>query len=175
MGQTIETLSSRKLAGKGIFPTRFCIEICEKVHVHHKNLRFVHTLHDFVKIAEGFRDGLDRWKRRGCPGTNANTHIELTRKEIIFEGAADTVQINLNKNLYKENEGKIFAEGANITDGSYIHVKFRDARVEMTVDEFKEFSDAIIEAKARLEGGSVVSSLPTRGLHGEVIEGAERA
>lgn len=150
MGQTIEKLSSHKLDKNSIFDKRFVIEICEKVHVHYRNLRIVQSLDDFINMAEGFSSALERWKKRGCPGTGSR-HIELCRKQVAVTDFSDTVEINLNENLYKKNIGGIFAEGSEFSEEeSYIHVKIRDVRIEMGLGEFKEIANAFKEAQEKL-------------------------
>lgn len=155
MGQTITKLSFGELTGSPIFKTRFCVEICEKVHTHYRNVRFVNSLHDWVNMAEGFKDALDRWKRRGCPGTGQGVHIELCRKSIINEVENKTIAVNLNKNLYVDNEGRIFAEGADFKDDTYIHLKIGDIRIELSKEQFTEVANAIGEAKKRLEDSNI--------------------
>lgn len=151
MGRTIECLSKKKLPGKCIFNNRFVIEICEKVHTHYRNLRIVQPLDDFINTAEAFVSALDRWKKRGCPGTGVNQHIELCRKQVAVTDFSDTVEINLNENLYKKNEGGIFAEGAEFKEEEkYIHVKIRDLRLEMSIAEFSVVAETFKEAQERL-------------------------
>lgn len=159
MGQTLTQLSQNKLTGKPIFPNRFVIEICEKVHTHYRNLRLVNTLHDWVNMAEGFSDALVRWKKRGCPGTSKTQHIELCRKKIHSESDTDSVLVNLNKNLYPKHEGMIFSEGAEFTEDRYIHLKIGDLRIELSLQQFNEVADAIIEAKKRLEDSSIIADV----------------
>ena len=159
MGQTLIKLSSKSGLGKPIFPHRFVVEICEKVHTHYRNLRLVNTLHDWVNMAEGFRDSLDRWKKRGCPGTREGTHIELCRKNILSESDTDSILINLNKNLYEVNKGSIFAEGVELEGDRYIHLKIGDLRVELTIHQFKLLADAITEAKEGLKNSNISSLL----------------
>ena len=155
MGQTLTPLSESKLTGKPIFPNRFVIEICEKVHTHYRNLRLVNTIHDWVNMAEGFRDALDRWKKRGCPGTSSKRHIELCRKVIRSESDTDSILVNLNKNLYPQHEGMIFAEGADFSEDRYIHLKIGDLRVELSLTQFNEVADAIKQAQERLKSSGV--------------------
>lgn len=151
MGQTIENLSTRNLETKAIFNNRFVIEICERVHVHYRNLRITQTLDDFIEMANGFNSALERWKKRGCPGTGNGVHIELTRKKVAVVDEHKDIQINLNKNLYKENEGSIFSEGADFHDEQYIHFKIRDIRIELSIKEFRELTAAMVEAYAELK------------------------
>ena len=112
------------------------------------------NLDDFINTAEGFRDALDRWKKRGCPGTG-NRHIELCRKNVAIADDSDTIQINLNKNLYNEHSGEIFSKGADFTEQQYIHLKIRDYRIELSLEDFKELSHAVKEATNRLENSSI--------------------
>src|SRR5260221_545831 len=99
MGQTIENLAKREIGRKSIFNNRFVVEICEKVHFHYRNIRIVQSLDDFINMAEGISSSLERWKKRGCPGTG-NRHIELCRKQVAVADFSDTIEVNLNENLY---------------------------------------------------------------------------
>lgn len=151
MGRTLECLSKRDIGKKSIFDSRFVLELCEKAHIHYRNIRIVQSLDDFISTAEAFGSALDRWKKRGCPGTGINQHIELCRKKVAIHDDSDTVQINLNENLYKKNEGGIFAEGAEFfEDDKYIHIKLRDLRLEMSIAEFNEVTEAFKEAQEKL-------------------------
>ena len=150
MGITVEKLAERNIGKKSIFNNRFVIEICEKVHTHYRNIRVVQSLDDFINMAEGFSQSLERWKKRGCPGTGSR-HIELCRKQVAIADESDTVQVNLNENLYKKNEGGIFAEGSEfLEEDKYVHVKIRDIRLEMSVTEFNLVAECFQEAKERL-------------------------
>lgn len=152
MGLTIDKLSSRKVEAKAIFDKRFVVEICEKVHIHYRNLRLLLSLQDFLEIARGIKDSLSRWESQGRPEPQEGIHIELCRKQVAqYPLANDSIAINLNKNLYLENEGKIFAEGAELEEPRYIHLKVRDVRLELTLAEFSELSSAVIEAKEKLD------------------------
>lgn len=149
MGVTIEPLAKRKLPGKAIFNNRMVVEICEKVHFHYRNFRIVQSLDDFINMAEGVAASLERWKKRGCPGTGSR-HIELCRKSVAVNDFSDSIEINLNDNLYKKNEGGIFAEGADFQDETYLHVKIRDVRIEVSIAEFNEIVEAFKEAQEKL-------------------------
>ena len=150
MGVTIENLSKKELKDKAIFNNRFVIEICERVHVHYRNLRITQTLDDFIEMSNGFNTALERWKKRGCPGTGQNVHIELSRRNVAVVDEHKDISINLNHNLYKQHEGEIFSEGADFKDDKYIHLKIRDMRIEMSIDEFKQLTEQCIEAYEKL-------------------------
>lgn len=157
MGQTLKNLASGKLSGRPIFPNRFVVEICEKVHTHYKNVRMVNTMGDWLNMAEGFKDSIERWKKRGCPSPNSKRHIELCRKKVTSEAENDEILVNLNKNLYPDHEGLIFSEGAEFTQAQYVHFKIGDVRIELSVTQFLEVADVVAEAKTQLENSDFSS------------------
>lgn len=155
MGVTVQNLATRKIGKKSIFDSRLVIELCESTHIHFRNLRIVQSLDDFISTAEAFVSALDRWKKRGCPGTGVGQHIELCRRKVAIADESDTVQVNLNENLYKKNEGGIFAEGAEFfEEDRYVHVKIRNLRLEFSIVEFNLIADAFNEAKERLKNAT---------------------
>lgn len=152
MGQTIRNLSTKEISDKAIFNNRMVVEIAEKVHVHYRNLRILLSEQDWISFAQGVRDGFDRWVKRGSPTPKEGQHIELCRKSVgINPQDKDSIRINLNRNLYTANEGRIFSEGADFKDPDYIHLKIRDLRIELSNDEFKALAQAVIEAKEKLD------------------------
>ncbi len=156
MGQTLHSLANAKVQPETVFNNRFVVEICEAVHVHYRNLRILMSLPDWVEMARGFKDALLRWEQRGFPAPREGTHIELCRKQVAHHPVDDsTVKVNLNKNLYVQHEGRIFSDGAGISEKEYIHLKIRDLRVEMSIDEFRTFADQIVKAKENLEKAHV--------------------
>lgn len=151
MGQTIKNLSTRKLSDKTIFNSRFVNEVCETIHFHYRNLRITLSLPDWISLAQGCSDALSRWKKLGEKSPEKGTHIELCRKEVAKEPQDEaSVRINLNRNLYPQHEGRIFSEGAEFEDEKYIHLKIRDLRIELSMDDFNEIADCFQEAKEKL-------------------------
>ncbi len=149
MGRTKENLSTKELGKKAIFNNRFVVECVENFHIHYRNLRIALTQEDFVAVCKGCIQAFERWNRRGCPD-NPKAHIELCRKNVTgFDN--EGVRINLNHNLYNENKGRIFSEGAEFDEPEYIHLKIRDLRIELSKEEFKELTNAVKEASGRLE------------------------
>ena len=159
MGQTLKILSERELQDQPVFSNRFVTEICEKVHIHYRNLRLMMELSDWLRFCEGIKDSLERWNKRGNPEPNPKKHIELCRKQIAAKNISNKILINLNKNLYPQNEGRIFSEGANFTEDEYIHLKIRDIRLELSKNDFKELIYAVKEAEKALESSGSGSLL----------------
>lgn len=148
MGQTVKKLASATLNKKPIFPNRFVVESCEDFHFHYRNLRIRISYADWPAFAKGFADSYYRWEKQGRP---FGKHTELCRKIVATNPCDDGIQINLNKNLYKPNEGEIFAEGAEFFDEEeYVHLKVRDLRLELRKDEFLTLAKCVKEAEAEL-------------------------
>lgn len=147
MGQTIKNLAKAELSSKAIFNNRMVVEACEDFHFHYRNLRIRISYADWPQFAKGFADSYYRWEKQGKP---FGKHNELCRKFVATHPCDDGIQINLNKNLYKPNEGRIFSEGTDLADKEYIHFKVRDMRLELTLDEFKALAKCVKEAEEAL-------------------------
>ena len=146
MGHTILNLADKKFPEQAIFNNRLVVEIAETVHFHYRNLRIALSEKDWREFGKGMADAWKRWNERGCPPTGSG-HIELCRKDVATMPVdKDFCKVNLNKNLYALNEGRIFADGAELDDEQYVHLKIRDIRLELTKAEFKILAEAIKEA-----------------------------
>jgi hypothetical protein len=150
MGHTIKNLAKKELTTKAVFDRRFVIELAEKVHVHYRNLRLNLSMQDFLEICRGCIQAYERWNKRGQPLPEKGVHIELCRKIVATDAHNDGIQVNLNHNLYNENEGKVYAEGADFKDENYIHLKIRDMRLEMSIEEFRELVEVVKNAERHL-------------------------
>ena len=149
MGKTVKNLSSKELPQQSIFNSRSVVEVCESIHWHYRNLRVNLSPLDFETLASGIADALRRWEKRGKP-MDGKTHIELCRKQIAQFPKHEGIKINLNENLYPKFEGRIFSEGSEFTEPEYIHLKIRDLRLEMPIEEFKTLAEAVKEADEKL-------------------------
>ena len=116
-------------------------------------------LSDWLRFCEGVKDSLERWNKRGNPEPNPKKHIELCRKQIAAKNISNKILINLNKNLYPQNEGRIFSEGANFTEDEYIHLKIRDIRLELSKNDFKKLIYEVKKAEKSLENSGYGSWL----------------
>lgn len=163
MGQTIQKLSERKLSKPAVFDTRFVVESCESFHFHYRNLRINLSFQDWMSLGRGFSDAFLRWIRKGSP---TGGHAELCRKIVATQAHDEGIKINLNKNLYAPNGGKIFSEGADLHGETYIHLKYRDLRLEMTMDEFMILAEAVKEAESKLRNEELVDAINEGALEG---------
>jgi hypothetical protein len=159
MGKILKTLSWSNLSAQSIFPQRFVIEFCEKIHIHYRNLRLLLSLDDWLEICQGFITSYERWKKLGNPIPDKTSHIELCRRKVGQNVQNEGIQINLNLNLYNQNKDKIYAEGANFEAEKYIHLKIRDIRLEMPISEFMELANNVAEAKRSIENSHITASV----------------
>lgn len=150
MGQTLRTLAKKDLKKNKVFDKRFVVELCELIHIHYRNLRIVLDLKDWKELARGCADSLRRWFNMDSPALGRK-HIELCRKAINEEQVKETMMINLNRNLYKKYADKVFADGNRLEEDNYIHFKYRNLRLELTVEEFKEMAELFADASSTLE------------------------
>lgn len=150
MGKTLLPLAKKDLECKAIFNNRFTVECVECFHIHYRNLRIALSTIDFIELTKGCVQAFERWNSRGCP-ENPKTHIELCRKSIARYPFDEGIKVNLNENLYNLNKDNIFSEGADFDEPKYIHLKIRDLRLEMSINEFKELANVIQKASNELE------------------------
>lgn len=146
MGRVIKELAKVEIDQKAIFDKRFVVEICEKVHVHYRNLRILLSLQDFISMAKGMSDSLKRLETLGTPEPDEKKHIELCRKSVASDPQGEGIKVSLNQNLYNLNKGKVFSDGAEFDEPIYAHLKIRDLRVELSLDEFHALAKAMREA-----------------------------
>ena len=159
MGHILKQLAKCEVGGKSIFDSRFVIEVCERIHFHYRSLRLILSLPDFLEISKGLVQARNRWLVLGQPEPKEGQHIELCRKKVATDVHNDGIQVNLNDNLYNRNKDKIYAEGAEFTDEKYVHLKIRDMRIELSLKDFKELANAIIEAERALKNSGLGSLL----------------
>jgi len=146
MGQVIKKLAERELESKAIFDKRFVVELCENVHIHYRNLRIITSLNDFLSLGKGMADAVKRYEALGCPQPSREKHTELCRKAVASEPQGDGIKVTLNRNLYPLHENRIFSEGAEFDEPIYVHLKIRDLRLELSLDEFHALQKAMAEA-----------------------------
>lgn len=156
MGQTIQQLAHRQLSKPAVFNNRFVVESCESFHFHYRNLRINLSFQDWMSLGKGFSDSFMRWIRKGSP---TEGHTELCRKIVATNPHDEGIKINLNRNLYSENGGKIFSEGAGLEGAEYIHFKYRDLRLEMTREEFMTLASAVREAQEKLSSEEIMAKV----------------
>ncbi len=146
MGKTLEILAKGKLTQNTIFNKRFVVESCETFHFHIRNLRYEFQYEDFLKILDAFDEIKKTYDKNGRP--RSHQHLELGRAELNPQNGSDELSIELCENLYKKYPtgwDSFFHD-----EETFVHLHWRDLRVEMSNAEFLEFGKQVSRAHQKL-------------------------
>jgi GT2 family glycosyltransferase/ADP-heptose:LPS heptosyltransferase/tetratricopeptide (TPR) repeat protein len=143
MGKIIRLLAASKLSQKTIFNSRFVVECCENFHLHWRNLRLELTPPNFSAVAQTVETGNRVWQAQGSPPSHP--HLELSRTVIQEPICQPTdLKIELCENLYKNHETS--KDSHFLDEDLFVHLHYRDLRVEMSNEEFHRFARTVTEA-----------------------------
>lgn len=146
MGKTLEVLAKSKVPKDTIFSERFVVECCETFHFHIRNIRFEFTHEDFLKLRQALRDVDKTYSQQGEP--KSLHHIELGRAELNPDNSPEELSIELCENIYRK-----YATGWDSCfhdEERFIHLHWRNLRIEMSNAEFLEFGKTVSQAYQKL-------------------------
>jgi hypothetical protein len=154
MGEIKKVLDKRELPDRELHNSRLFIDLSENVHIHHREIRLMFGVDEFFEFTDILRDSAKEVKRY------LKKHPEYKEQEI-FDGilVAGGVkrQTSPLQNSPKPNESKYFPnrlqielQEEKVIDS--IHVHYRDYRMVMNIDTFKEFAGGMKSALDNLEG-----------------------
>ncbi len=143
MGKVIRLLAASKLSQNTIFNSRFVVECCENFHLHWRNIRLELTPQNFSAIAQTVEAGTRFWQAQGSP--SSHPHLELSRAVIQNPICQPSeLKIELCENLYKIHETS--KDSHFLEEDAFVHLHYRDLRVEMSNEEFHRFARTVTEA-----------------------------
>ncbi len=147
MGKILKILASTKLPKNTIFSDRFVAECCETFHFHFRNLRFEVTRDDFLQLRQALREIEENYVRHGEP--KSHHHLELCRAVLNPQNSSQELSVELCENIYK----KYFTgwDSHFHNEDTFIHLHWRDMRIEMSNAEFIEFGKAVSQAYKKLQ------------------------
>tara|TARA_R100000049_G_C1894115_1_gene46193 strand:- start:110 stop:460 length:351 start_codon:yes stop_codon:yes gene_type:complete len=108
---------------------------------------------NFERIADAFIEAKKKkagWNLISQPGQ----HIEIGRAMLKPEDHKRTTDFEISKDL---NQYKLDIYGGNYDnaefteDEDYIHMHWREMRIEMSKDDFKQFADNVAKARENLK------------------------
>jgi len=152
MGITKEKLAEDKLNPFVIFPNRVVLECDETNHIHYRNIRIEVGDENFNRIADAFEEAKKKkaeWKLSTQPGQ----HIEIGRAMLNPEDHNKSTILEISRDL---NQYKLDIYGGNYDnaefteDEDYIHIHWREMRIEMSKDDFKQFAYNVAKAREKL-------------------------
>lgn len=136
MGDIKQILVSEELEPRVLFPKRICVDLCENLHLHNRNIR-----HEF---------SLEEWALYSAAMQNLYKASEYSiDKHKYIEGTHDFfVQSNYNT-PYPTNNSAYFPNRFSIEEcrDDTFHVHYRDLRIELTRNEFEQITNAFAKAK----------------------------
>ena len=146
MGRILQHLAETNIDTKTIFDRRMVLECCETFHLHWRNLRLEFNHENFLKFIETVISAFKNWQANGLPRQHA--HFEMGRNLLSHPMCApDEFKIERCDNLYKQHRG---SRDAEFFEDDFIHIHYRDLRMEMPRDEFLEIAERFREAKENL-------------------------
>ncbi len=145
MGHVKKILASKRIQPIPTFYSdKLAMELAENFHLHLRNLRIEWDSVEFEKIAKMFCEALEKWNKFGRP----------TSKEYSW----------LDGSYYPLGDDKIppipglFDNGITNDElrieiqkwADYVHLHYKELRIEFSVEEFNEFTEVVLEAARKL-------------------------
>lgn len=148
MGKPLSILSQEKVNYKTIFSKRLSIESAETFHIHYRNLRLEFQKENFEILIKAMKRAYDNYigdMGIKVPGqVFLDLSFNLKEKKI---AKSDELKIELCENLYIPNKEGIFGKGANFyEERAYIHIHYRELRIELPLAEFEIFARSIMQS-----------------------------
>lgn len=142
MGFTRLMLFRQRLTACVFYTRAVRIDLAETFHLHWRNLRLELDAGGFRRLVRWLLWSYVKWTLRGQPATRPpDQFLEFINAEM------------------PALEGDLRIELQQQTD--YVHVHYRDLRIELTYEEFLALADAFDEARSRY-GESPFTSAPRR-------------
>jgi hypothetical protein len=154
MGEIKKVLDNRELPDRELHNSRLFIDLSENVHIHHREIRLMFGVDEFFEFTDILRDSAKEVKRY------LKKHPEYKEQEIfdgiLVAGGVKRQTTPLQKSP-KPNESKYFPnrlqielQEEKVIDS--IHIHYRDYRLVMNIDTFKEFAAGMKNALDNLDG-----------------------
>ena len=123
----------------------FAIELAENFHIHLRNLRLELDHVEFESLADGFGRALKNWKKRGKPRSKRYQQLN-DRFLSLHKSKISPIPSLWNTNTANDEMRVELQQWAD-----YLHLHYRNIKLEFTVSEFLDFATVIEEAKLNLE------------------------
>lgn len=152
MGAIKEVLVKKKLKDRELHNSRLFVDLCENIHIHFREYRLVFSLDEFFEFA----DVLEKSTKdvRNYLMQNPDYKERVSRDLIIIAGGRDRQMKQMQNSpqphvsVYHNNDFTVELQEDYVVDE--IHIHYRDFRLAMDRQGFKELADAFLAAKDRL-------------------------
>ena len=153
MGAIKTVLDQRELPERELHNSRLFIDLSENVHIHFREIRLMFSVPEFFEFSDVLRESageVRRWLAR---------HPEY-REQQVFDGllVAGGVRRQTtpllkspkpHESTYFPNRLQIELQEESVIDS--VHIHFRDYRLAMSIECFREFARGMREALDKLE------------------------
>lgn len=152
MGLIKKDLTRIKLPDREAHNSRLFIDLCENIHIHHREFRIVFTLDEYFEFVDAIQRSTE--DVRSYLAQNPDYREDEYPTTIMIAGGKNRKRKLLqnspepNQSTYFANDFAIELQDESVVDE--IHVHWRDYRLVMPREHFKIIADAFAEAKEEL-------------------------
>ena len=153
MGDVKKVLASCKLRQREKHNSRLFVDLCENIHIHYREYRFVFSLPEFFEFCEIITNS--EQDIRNYLVNNPDYEEGKYHTTVIIAGGRERQLKFLNKSpapnqsYYENNSFAIELQEEYVTDE--IHIHYRDLRLVLNRNNFKDIALQFIQASQELE------------------------
>ena len=142
MGFTRKILASKKVSATPTFYSKILrFDVSESFHLHYRNLRIEFSFREWLVFGKSMFKAWIKWKVLGSPRLRPEGKtLHLAIKKNLPDKIGDVDKASRGSELSVELQ--------EATD--YIHIHYRGTRLELSIDEFMEYSSTISDAAKEL-------------------------
>jgi hypothetical protein len=153
MGAIKDILSERELPERELHNSRLFVDLSENVHIHHRELRLMFGVEEFFEFTDIVRESAKEVKKY------LKKHPDYKEQEVfdglLVAGGVKRQTTPLQKSpkphesKYFPNRLQIELQEEQVIDS--IHIHYRDYRLVMNIETFRELAQGMAEALANLD------------------------
>ena len=126
MGKVIRQLAKVKIDNYNIFPERFTLEEDGEYHFHYRSVRIAFTPREYKDFRKLTDYDLKKKKQIFLNKVMSSKGDVIDKNRLVVE---------LSKNTYIKHKGDSAKEADFFKDKAYIHVHYRNIRLEFSISE----------------------------------------
>ncbi len=153
MGAIKKVLSHKELPDRELHNSRLFVDLSENVHIHHREIRLLFGVDEFFEFTDIVKDSAKEVKKY------LKKHPEYKEQEIfdgiLVAGGVERQTTPLKKSpkphvsKYFPNRLQIELQEESVIDS--IHIHYRDYRMVMNIETFREFALSMKESLENLD------------------------
>jgi hypothetical protein len=141
MGKVIRHLAKMKIDNYNIFPERFTLEEDGEYHFHYRSVRIAFTPREYKDFMSLMNYSLKKKKQIFLK------KIMSSKEDVIDK---NKLAVELTKNTYIKHRDDSAKEADFFKDEAYIHVHYRNIRLEFSIAEFIQVSRIFEKARKNI-------------------------